>query len=565
MPSLPRCRHGSNKTFKCSTIKIQDVSSMHRNFYKLSKKVDQDNYILNYCRLKQCERTRLKTGARGPKNMSVDYYIAIKNPQKVVRLCKKAFTEILKIGKDRITGVLQRSFKEEGCLAKENRGGDRRKMRFLERHNKVQAFIESLQAVETHYCRSKSSVRLYLPPDLNIKKLWRMYNDGLSEIPELKVKESFFRKVFNTKYNVGFGSPMKDTCSRCSELTRKIQTASSDQEKQKFIAEKRLHSLKAKAFYDLLRNEEDHVLIASFDCQKNNALPKLPDQAAYFSRQINLFNFTAVVGSSKSPLNNVHIYYWNETDNAKASNQIATAVFHLLTNLDIPQNKTVIRLFADGCGGQNKNSAVIGMCSKWLMSNAPPQIKEINIIFPMVGHSFLPPDRVFAKIEKEIKTMSVISDPHSYVEIFKKHGSVYYLTQDIDVLDWKEEVSKTFKPPGNWHFKFNLTKRFILKRGRQNVSIQGEENYKHEFCVPKYVTKKGMSCSQIEPSVIPKGNKINSAKIKDVVALLTKHYGEDWRNIPSLHIYKNVEETNDSFMSNADMPCVPLEESENFV
>lgn len=127
-------------------------------------------------------------------------------------------------------------------------------------------------------------------------------------------------------------------------------------------------------------------MIASFDCQKNNALPKLPDQAAYFSRQINLYNFTAVVRSSKSPLNNMHIYYWNETDNAKASNQIATAVFHLLTNLDIAQNITVIRLFADGCGGQNKNSTVIGMCCKWLMSSVPPQIKEINIIFPMVGH-----------------------------------------------------------------------------------------------------------------------------------------------------------------------------------
>lgn len=77
-------------------------------------------------------------------------------------------------------------------------------MRFLERHNKVQAFIESLQAVEPHYCRSKSSVRVYLTSELNIKKLWKMYNNGLNETPELKVKEQFFRNVFNTKYNAGF-------------------------------------------------------------------------------------------------------------------------------------------------------------------------------------------------------------------------------------------------------------------------------------------------------------------------------------------------------------------------
>lgn len=219
----------------------------------------------------------------------------------------------------------------------------------------------------------------------------------------LKVKESYFRNAFNTKYNVGFGSPLKDTCSRCFELSRKIETANTPEDKQKFITEKRIHSLKAKAFYSLLKNPPDDTISMSFDCQKNNPLPKLPDQAAYFSRQLNLYNFTVVIGSSKSALNNVRTYYWLENEGPKSSNEIASAVYHTLINLDVPEHITKLQLFADGCGGQNKNTTLVGMCSKWLISDAPTHVTCLEIIFPMVGHSFLPPDRIFAKIEKETK------------------------------------------------------------------------------------------------------------------------------------------------------------------
>lgn len=64
----------------------------------------------------------------------------------------------------------------------------------------------------------------------------------------------------------------------------------------------------------------------SFDWQINMALPKLPDQASYFSCQISLYNFGIVQKSSKSPLtrNNVFLYVWG--DRPKGSNQIASAV-----------------------------------------------------------------------------------------------------------------------------------------------------------------------------------------------------------------------------------------------
>lgn len=86
--------------------------------------------------------------------------------------------------------------------------------------------------------------------------------------------------------------------------------------KQTLITEKRVHSLKYKAFYDKLRNTESNTVTFTFDCQKNLVLPKAADQIAYYSRQLYIYNFTICQGSSKSPLNKetVKSYTWTEDE-----------------------------------------------------------------------------------------------------------------------------------------------------------------------------------------------------------------------------------------------------------
>lgn len=107
-----------------------------------------------------------------------------------------------------------------------------------------------------------------------------------------------------------------------------MEKSTNENDKQNIITGLRVHKLKAKAFYNLLGSTEAECIKISFDCQKNLALPKLPDQAAYFSQQINFYNLTLVVGNSKTDLNenNVLSYVWLETKANKNSNAIASAV-----------------------------------------------------------------------------------------------------------------------------------------------------------------------------------------------------------------------------------------------
>ena len=80
-----------------------------------------------------------------------------------------------------------------------------------------------------------------------------------------------------------------------------------------------------------------------------------------------------------------------------------------------------------GCGGQNKNMTMVTMLIKW-MAVAPPQIKQVELIFPVVGHSFMPPDRIFGNIEKCVKKIDTVVQPVTYFDIFERFCTVINLS-----------------------------------------------------------------------------------------------------------------------------------------
>lgn len=143
----------------------------------------------------------------------------------------------------------------------------------------------------------------------------------------------------------------------------------------------------------------------SFDCQKNLALPKLPDQSAYFTVQINFYHLAIVLGTSKNKLNSnsVNSYVWTELDFPRSSNEVSSCLHHTLSHFKFGKHVKVIRLVCDGWGAQNKNSTIIAMLNYWLQCEAPHHIARIELIFPVVGHSYIPPDRVFGQIENIYK------------------------------------------------------------------------------------------------------------------------------------------------------------------
>ena len=119
-----------------------------------------------------------------------------------------------------------------------------------------------------------------------------------------------------------------------------------------------------------------------------------------------------------------HAFYtWTENQAGRGENEISSAVHHYLCNTEFPDECGTMRLFADGCGGQNKNSHVIHALAMWLLKDPPTLLKNVIFVFPVRGHSYLPADRVFGRVEKELKKHATIVLPDDYVKLYSKMGA----------------------------------------------------------------------------------------------------------------------------------------------
>lgn len=520
---------------------MEDVKSFHDRFYSLADKVSQDNFILKFCSVGPVSRVRNPDSAR-PRSMAISYFV-IKN-KKLIPVCKNAFLGILNLKRYRIEGVLGR-FLHKSEMPVENRGGDHKSSKNSHLREQIVEFIKSFAVLEKHYCRG-TSIRQYISSDLTIKKMWDIFNRTHENYV---CKLSYFREQFNTKFNIGFSCPQVDVCSTCLELGGKIKRLQNEEERKSLKGNLRLHKMKAKAYFDMLREEKQHILILSYDCEKNLVLPKIPDQITYYKRQLYLYNFTVVMGTSKSKLakENVFMHTWLESQAPKGSNEIASAVYDTLKKLDIPDNITEIRLMSDGCAGQNKNTTMIGMCAKWFLE-APSHIKKIQLVFPITGHSFIPPDRVFGVIEKKIKKKDTIIDVQDYYDIFEQVGTVKKCGENWSVFEWKDEITNVLKPPSGFHFKISASKRIILTKGKNGtVLVSGEPNYNSSINNGRSICKRGKQIAYINPKPIELNKvKLNPKKIQNVNELLTKHFGATWKEESvnlNLDYYKTVIES----------------------
>ncbi|GFO41618.1 4-diphosphocytidyl-2-c-methyl-d-erythritol kinase [Plakobranchus ocellatus] len=260
---------------------------------------------------------------------------------------------------------------------------------------------------------------------------------------------------------------------------------------------------------------------------ENLVIPRVQDQQAYYSRQFYTYNFTLVENKPNGKLTkeNVTSYTWTEGSYRKDSSACASAVFDALKKSDMSGIDTV-RLCSDGCGGQNKNTGLIYMAGHWLRNYAPNNVKKVELVFPVRGHSFLPSDRVFGFIELDVKNKQSIYSPSEYHDIFAKHATVRKAGTDWPVLDFKKVADSVLKKPFPVGIQEN--KRFCIHKTAQNaIKVSGEVSYRNVINTPVLVTKAKKSF-RADPSVVDKGHLLTEAKKKDVRSLMTAHCEEGW-------------------------------------
>lgn len=270
-----------------------------------------------------------------------------------------------------------------------------------------------------------------------------------------------------------------------------------------------------------MKERPENTLSFCFDLQQVQVLPKLPIQEAIYARQLAYF-FCITDLDSVDPV----FYSWTENQTSRGAIQISSASTDFLSKLDILPETRSVRLFCDGCPGQNKNSHIVHVIMTWMPQKAPKNVENVSITFPVRGHSFLPADRVFGRIEKKIRLQSTIKSPEEYWEIYREYGEVRVLGNDWEIFDIKAAQSVLHKLEN-----ISESKRILFKRGlKNNVMVKSEMYFRNEDTSKLYKAylKRGKNLHTLELPQIPIGQPISNEKKTDLEKLLVSYGGPEW-------------------------------------
>ncbi|RXN31117.1 hypothetical protein ROHU_004822 [Labeo rohita] len=204
--------------------------------------------------------------------------------------CNKTPFGFICVSKDRVSRVVK-YFSQHGEARPECRGGTRNVDEKMENRQAVVQHVSSFMCKASHYARRGAPGRIYLPSDMSVTKMHRLFQ----EQNHRDISYSLYYNVFCTSFNLGFGHPAKDCCANCmsSRLHMKDPHLTEEERKAEIVSVM-LHRRRARVFYTLLNAVEDTVTVC-FDMMQNLSLPKSPIGQTYYSRQLYMYVFGVVV------------------------------------------------------------------------------------------------------------------------------------------------------------------------------------------------------------------------------------------------------------------------------
>ena len=253
--------------------------------------------------------------------------------------------------------------------------------------------------INSHYCRAKTS-KQYLDPSLNISKMYDLCKEKCLEINEEPVKESYYRFIFNTAYNIGFHKPKTDRCDFCElykvKNDNKIELTPEDvSAQQEHLAEKL--AMREEKGRD---KEEEDILIVVFDLQNVVTLPKAEISSFFYKRKLTVLNYVKRKVTVQCGL----------------SNDIASAFIAMIERIvkDYPRYADIV-VWSDSCVPQSRNSYIAHAVIEFMTGH--PHIASTTMEYSIRGHGCVQEvDNMHKKIGDAMKVREFYS-PFSFLRV----------------------------------------------------------------------------------------------------------------------------------------------------
>ena len=403
-------------------IGMENVKEIFENFWAMGDINRQNAYLVNLIGEESYKRKYTKA-AVSKRPVRLTYTVIHDNTE--YQVCREGFLGIHSIGRKKLELMVAKKREAKastGVPTLDKRGLNvKGNVVSSQKVESLHSFLRSLPVVSSHYSRAKAPHAQYLPFGGSIKGLYAEYlvfmmNKNREVEP---VKESFFRKVFATKYNIRFEAPQADKCNLCAEKDVLISRTDDENEKAEHNEIKQKHLEEAQAARDNLNNPQNTQQIPGFraitiDLQQQQPIPKMPVNKAYYTSKLWFLNFC--IHDMTYGVSNMFV--WDETVAKRGPNEISSCLLRWLDHVRETQGSEVnhLRIYADNCAGQNKNIFNILM---FLQQIQKKLLNRVELIFLVSGHSFLPCDQKFSIIEKEYRKQPYICSKERYVALIK--------------------------------------------------------------------------------------------------------------------------------------------------
>lgn len=345
-----KIRHQSHETglncnckrYKCfGVVNEEQRTRILKYFNLLPSRDDQNLYLSGLISVLEIQRRRPRKDEDEAKLHTANYAYRVRLVDDIqpidVPVCASAFIAIHGITRQRVC-TIKKSLLTTGKAPTDKRGKHNNRPKKLSSalKSKVMEHIRSFRGRKSHYSLHDSS-KMYLPEELNVKKMYDMFED------KQQLSYETYRSIFVNNFNIGFGYPRSDTCSTCDEFAAKtkalkanlknsneLQKSDIEKEIKKLEIENKLHKMKAGVFYQRKRQTRMQCQSSSvkeaiaMDFQKNLSMPNITTNDVYYKRQLTLNTFNIhELSTSKS-----YFFCYPETVAKKGSDEVCSFLHH---------------------------------------------------------------------------------------------------------------------------------------------------------------------------------------------------------------------------------------------
>ena len=199
--------------YKCKEhIPEEERINIFESYWKIGDLSRQRQYIVDHIERKITAKPLMIANSR----RQLTYSYTLQSDDETYTVCKTFFLHTLGVKEDVVYGAFNKKGRH-GVVEPDMRGKHRKQRSVsVEAKNLIRKHIASFKTIPSHYCRKKSD-RRYLPSELNIVKMYRMYKEICVERNIHPEKEFVYRRIFNHEFNLFFYIPKKDQCDFCTE------------------------------------------------------------------------------------------------------------------------------------------------------------------------------------------------------------------------------------------------------------------------------------------------------------------------------------------------------------